>query len=558
VNVTGRDPQFLADRAGNFRLSSAGTPGSTENSSVLTRARMHLRGGLRMPGGRLTAGWAVALSPTVRALGRHWVFATLMAAGLALRVLVQIAYRPALVYIDSDKYLRHAAGSDPVGYRVMLWPLQRIGGLWLVAGAQHVLGLAMAAALYMLVRRRGAPRWLAAIAAAPVLLDAYQLQAEQTIMPDVMFEALIVAGLVVLLWRNVPAPWQLALGGMLLGAAADVRQVGEILLLPAAAFALAVPAAWRRRLVHGALVGAAFAVPIVAYMTANQLITGNFALTQRGYVLYGRTAFAADCTTLKLPRYERALCPPRPIADRLGIDGIINDPQGPLLTYMPPPGMSAQGAAEDFERTVMRQQPLPVLRSIDRDFVKVFALTRHQSPGDSPINRWQFQTAYPTYPPLITLRYVAGVRPGGGTPAVTKPLATALHAYQLHGGYAPGPLLAAAGLLGLAGALGIAGRDNPASRGGLGPSGSGVSPGGSVSPRTMQTALTRACLLVTLTAGTVLLASDVFEFSWRYQLPALVTLPAAGTLAITAIALRRASILLVPARSAPARDHRAA
>ena len=41
----------------------------------------------------------------------------------------------------------------------------------------------------------GASRWLAAVAVAPVLLDAYEVQIEQTIMPDVWFEAMIVAGL---------------------------------------------------------------------------------------------------------------------------------------------------------------------------------------------------------------------------------------------------------------------------------------------------------------------------------------------------------------------------
>jgi hypothetical protein len=47
-----------------------------------------------------------------------------------------------------------------------------------------------------------------------------------------------------------------------------------------------------------------------------------------------------------------------------------------------------------------------------------------------------------------------------------------------------------------------------------------------------------ACLLFFLTGAAVLVLSDVFEFSWRYQLPALVTLPAAGALGITAIRLR--------------------
>ncbi len=52
----------------------------------------------------------------------------------------------------------------------------------------------MAVVIYVLLLRRGASRWLAALAMAPVLLDGYQLQNEQTIMPGTLFQALIVAG----------------------------------------------------------------------------------------------------------------------------------------------------------------------------------------------------------------------------------------------------------------------------------------------------------------------------------------------------------------------------
>ena len=166
--------------------------------------------------------------------------------------MTQVAYRPALVYIDSDRYLRRLSGQDPLGYRALLWPLQHIGGLASVAAFQHVLGLAMACTLYAVLVRRGMWRWAAALAAAPVLLDGYQLQAEQTIMPDVMFEALIVAGLAVLLWRSEPPGWQLAAGGLLLGTAVDVRQVGEVLIVAALAFVLLGAAWWRRRLAQGA------------------------------------------------------------------------------------------------------------------------------------------------------------------------------------------------------------------------------------------------------------------------------------------------------------------
>jgi hypothetical protein len=51
-----------------------------------------------------------------------------------------------------------------------------------------------------------------------------------------------------------------------------------------------------------------------------------------------------------------------------------------------------------------------------------------------------------------------------------------------------------------------------------------------LSPRRRELAL--ACLLVFGSAAAVLLASDLFEFSWRYQLPALVTLPPAGALGL--------------------------
>jgi hypothetical protein len=135
-------------------------------------------------------GWATAR--------RHWPFGMVVAVGLALRIAAAIAYRPALVYIDTPRYLGNDQGGlDPLGYTyLLLRPVLAVGGgLAGVATTQHALGLAMAACLYALAIRHGAGRWLATLAAAPVLLDAYQVQAEQTIMPDVLFEALLVAAI---------------------------------------------------------------------------------------------------------------------------------------------------------------------------------------------------------------------------------------------------------------------------------------------------------------------------------------------------------------------------
>ena len=40
---------------------------------------------------------------------------------------------------------------------------------------------------------------------------------------------------------------------------------------------------------------------------------------------------------------------------------------------------------------------------------------------------------------------------------------------------------------------------------------------------------------MTLSAVVLLLSSDAYEFSWRYQLPAVVMLPVAGALGLTAL-----------------------
>lgn len=449
---------------------------------------------------------------------QHWLFAIVFCAGLVLRIVTQLAYSPALVYIDTYRYLHGDSSLDPLGYLALLWPLQRAGGLAAVAAVQHLLGLSIAVALYVVLLRRGMWRWAAALATAPVLLDAYQLQSEQTIMPDVLFEALIVAGLALLLWRRIPAVWQVGLAGLALGLAVDVRQVGIVLVVPVLLFLLARGIRWRR-LAESALFTVGSAIPVLLYMVVQLAVTGHFTFTARNsYVFYGRTAAAADCTTLRLPPDERSLCPSPQVVATLGIDGLVGDPGGPLLSYRPPPGMTLEAMADRFEDAVVTQQPMAVLSAIHADFIKLFALTRDTTPGDMPISRWQFQASYPTYPPLITLGYVASIKPGGGQPSVVRPLAEALRYYQLHGGYTPGPLLALAALAGLAGSC-LLGR------------------------RREHTTTATACLLSTAMTIILLLGSDAYEFSWRYQLPALVLLPPAGILgaATIATALRRAA-----------------
>ena len=469
------------------------------------------------------------MATTVRA---HWPFALILSAGLALRVLTEVAYRPALLYIDSAKYLVGSGGTAPEGYQVLLRLLDPVGGLALVAAVQHAFGLAMAIAVYALLIRRRVPRWAATLAAAPVLLDAYQLQLEQTIMPDVLFETMIAAGLVLLLWPRPPGQesrkglWPVAAGALVLGATATVREIGGVLILPAIVFALLAAPGWRRRTSRAGLATVCFLLPVLGYMTAAYLVTGHFGLASNGPAPeYGRAAAAADCATLTLPADERALCPSP--ARRLalgGIDGLLHNPQSPGHTVPVPPGTTRAQLLAGFSLTVFRQQPLRVAASVTRDSVRLFALTRDGDPEITSIARWQFQTFYPTYPHRYTMAaFTRLARQHGsrGDLVAVKPVATVLHDYQLDGGYTPGPLYAAGLAAGLAGSLtGLARHRTRAAV---------------HRELAADSELATACLVVTLSAVVLLLSSDAYEFSWRYQLPAVVMLPVAGALGLAAL-----------------------
>ena len=209
------------------------------------------------------------------------------------------------------------------------------------------------------------------------------------------------------------------------------------------------------------------------------------------------------------------------------MDGLVNNPASPRVQYQP---VNVQlGVAvntiplqRQFAYAVIKQQPMRVTGDIARDSIKIFALTRNTVEGDTPIKRWQFQNTYPVYPPGITaqrpeqrhqpVRRGRGRRESAG-PAVRRRRAAGLPAARrVHAGTGV-PARAA-------------GRDRrdlhlPQARSGEPlPWPACWSPGSAVA---------------------VLLGADLYEFSWRYQLPALVTLPIAGALGATAIArqLRR-------------------
>ena len=262
----------------------------------------------------------------------------LLAAGLVLRVLAQLAYRPALFYIDTTRYLYNARRAwTRSATRGRCGRSCSSANFDAVAAVQHLLGLAMAVVLYVLLLRRGVPRWLAALAMAPVLLDAYQLQIEQMIMPDAWFEALIVAGLAILLWPPRPP----AGGGSWWPAwcwapRATVAQVGEA-LLPCRGD---LPAGGRRRLAARRLRQGGGAVlrgrsRCRSWPTAPARCCSpapSPCRTPGITSFYGRTAAAADCATLRLPAGERAMCP-APAQQAQGPDWLEYAPASPVRPY---------------------------------------------------------------------------------------------------------------------------------------------------------------------------------------------------------------------------------
>ncbi len=445
---------------------------------------------------------------------RHWLFLIILFVGFSLRVLAQIAYRPALLFIDSYRYLANLnfdpTRSEPVGYPVIvLRPMLSIfGNLMSVAALQHALGLGMGVALYWVLLRRGSRPWLAALATVAVLLDAYQIQIEQNVLSEALFEALVLTTVVLLLWVPRPNLWALVASGVVLGVAVTVRIVALPLVVPAVLFAAVVsPPGWSR-LWRGGALALAFAIPLATYVGYYYSAVDEVGLTTAdGSVIAGRAEVIVDCRGLSLPSYERVLCPKEPLGHRKGVDQYAHDSDRPALRVHPPPGQTVNQVLRDFAIRVFKHQPADFAGAVLGDFAKGFAWSPTTSPGDRSVSRWQFQRSYPTFAGHDAASTIRAY--GGGGPSVIKPLATFLRDYQLTVGFIPGPVLAIAFLLGILGATGVR--------------------------RARRSGLRAACLLPTVFGLGLVLGATVYEFSWRYQLPALIFAPLSGALGVTAL-----------------------
>ena len=475
-----------------------------------------------------------------RGLRRHWVFAALLVLGAALRAVVFAAYHPALIFPDSVRYLQYAhnftAGQWSVdalrqsGYSVLIIPAVLLHDLWIVPLAQHLVGLATAVLVYAVLIRFGVRTWLAAVAAIPVLFDPLQLVLEQYVLADVWTVFLVVAALVILVWRreeesvwrrdkgSEPRPerpektsqdrrgWLPAAAcGLLLGLAVTFRDEVLIMIVPAVLYVLVAVRPRRRLLTRLAALIGCFLIPVAGYLGWFDASHGQWNFTTfSGAFLYGRVADFASCQGLNLPAYEKPLCPTQPPALR-NADFYTWNPQSPQWTFHPPAGMSRDAVVRDFSLRVLRHQPLAYADATARDFIYGFSPVRGAGPEQYSPAYLQFHTYVrpdrQAYASIAALGYQAPtLRPG---------LAAFLTDYG-RWFYLPGPVFAAGLVLGLGGLV--------------------------VSQARRRNKTTRdAGLLFTASAVLVLIPPAAFAtFDWRYQLPQLSLIPVAAILGVHA------------------------
>jgi 4-amino-4-deoxy-L-arabinose transferase-like glycosyltransferase len=318
-------------------------------------------------------------------LRRHWPFALVLAAGAALRLACEIAYRPALFYSDSWGYLSMAHGSGivsfaplrPSGYPLVLKVLSVAGdGLTATTLAQHLAGLVTATLVYVTCRALGARRWLATAAGALVALDAWAIALEQYVLAEAFFALLLAA----CVWASLVARQSsrdvaLAVAGLCLAGAALMRPVA---LFAAVAWLvwLVVTRPGRRPLTAGF---AALVVPLLVYSLAHQNVTGTFGLTQaEGWFLYGRVGSIAKCEGIDVAREARALCNRPPRADHEGQSFFMFNRQSPARRAFG--GISADSKEQArtnrilrrFAVQVIEERPGAYAKLVTADFLRFF------------------------------------------------------------------------------------------------------------------------------------------------------------------------------------------
>ena len=398
-----------------------------------------------------------------RLIAAHRWFAIVLALAVALRVVVMLAYPPILWFNDSYNYVADAVTKTPDtirsnGYPLMLYVLLPFRSLTLIAALQALMGLAMGAGIYAVLRRRGLPWWGATLPALPVLFDVYELLLEHMVMSDVLFTFLITVALVALCWSDQPSLVTCAVVGLVIGYAAIVRAVGEPLLIVVAVLLVARRVNWRRA---GAMLVVGL-LPVFGYMAWYHSFYGQYALdTSSGTFLYSRVSTFAECAKMpSLPSDLKVLCDPKPPAQRSSSQQYLWDTTTPLYRLTRGNNFTehANGLAGKFAKAAILSQPGDYVAAVWDDTMHTFTWDRSQSDITGSGESYRFRATvdpvpwWANYYPEDKAALLKYGGPGEGQPTVVKPWSSIIEGYQ-NVFYLRGSMLAAILAIGLAGVV---------------------------------------------------------------------------------------------------------
>jgi hypothetical protein len=453
-----RDTELTRPGAGPERLASPAASRPAALLAALRRAFAALGRAFAALGSALAALWQ-----------GHRLFIIAAAVSVVPRVLASLAFRPALLTADSFLYMQEATkvrlgDIRPSGYSLLLWLVKPLPApLLVVTTLQHLMGIAIAAIVYGLLRQRGLPAWGACLAALPVLFDTREIALESYILPDILFTLAVMTVAALLITRSVPRRWQCVLAGLLLAYVTVLRGNGLPLAVVAAVFLLVRRVGWRS-LAAGA---AAFLVPLFAYVGVYHAEYGQFNITTSdGIFLWSRTTSFANCAVIKPPPRLAPLCPERETsvappgpAPPWSVHALLASPTPADYLWAGDawwrhdahPGFSSYNnkLGMDFALAAIRAQPLSYLRVSARDIMLLFLAT------DRPLTHETMSFTVNPHIPVLPSYYVTDISQYAGTTSNThlvQPYAYYLFLYQLPV-YFPGVAFLAVVVAGLVGVI---------------------------------------------------------------------------------------------------------
>jgi hypothetical protein len=402
-------------------------------------------------------------------------FIAALAAGAGLRLLAMLGY-PGALWFSGDSYVYLGAAlrlrpdlSKTTGYSLFLRALEPFHSLTLVAGLQHLMGLAVAVMIYLLARRAGVPPGWATVATLPVLLDGFVIEDEHMVMAEALFTFLVMLALLLILWY-AQMFWPVALlAGLLVGYAVDVRSEGlpVLVLFPVAVAIRGLRAdgawrwrAWRAWLAAGVM-AAGCAVPVLGYAAWFHSWNGSWTLSRSdGFYLWGRVSSFAECPVIKPPASELKICPSGAPSSRT--------PPGDYIWHAPqvhqiaggPVSVANDALLRDFAIRAVEAQPLGYLHAVLGGLALSVEWPRHKYPDPGTVSYYYFHLKPQTVPANHSwipggTAYADAVRYGHAIPSrVVRPFAILIAGYE-RVFYTYGPLFGLILLAGLGGMVRI-------------------------------------------------------------------------------------------------------